>query len=333
MNRILRTLLGLSLAAAPLHAQVDEQPAAGPPPVQAVQLEGVRPLHRVGHVLLGGQPDEVAFEALVNDGVGTVIDLRRPSEGRGFDQAEVMDVLGIEYVLLGFGGPDPLSDAIFDRARAAMRSTENGDVLLHCASSNRVGAVWLTRRVLDEGVDWAVALEEAHRVGLSSDPMEAAARTYVLGAGNQELGRVKEQIRGEFPTVPGTSVRELAARMQAAKAPLLLDARSRNEFAVSHIPGSTRAETSEAALQALGDSAKDREVVVYCSVGYRSARLAQELRGAGYSAVVNLEGSIFEWANTGHTVHSDGKPAKTVHPFNAEWGRLLKPELRAKLAH
>ena len=43
--------------------------------------------------------------------------------------------------------------------------------------------------------------------------------------------------------------------------------------------------------------AKDAPIVTYCSVGYRSGKMAERLQAAGYTNVRNLEGSIFKWAN------------------------------------
>lgn len=301
-----------------------------PAPIEQLALEGVSRIHRVGHVLLAGQPDEVAFESLANEGTTRVIDLRRPTEDRGFDQAEVMGVLELDYVTLPVGSPDDLTDALFDEARRLLREHDDGrkgDVLLHCASSNRVGAVWLTRRVLDEGVPLEQAVEEARRTGLRSEALEKAARAYILGAGKKDLGALKLEIRGKLPEVAGIDVPALAQRLERGDAPLLLDVRADEEFAVSHLPGARHAASLADALAALEGEPKDREVVLYCSVGYRSGYRAQELMEAGFTRVKNLEGSIFEWANTGHTVLRDGKPVREVHPYDHTWGRLLEREL------
>ena len=51
--------------------------------------------------------------------------------------------------------------------------------MLHCASGNRVGAVWLAYRVLDEGLEPGAALEEARTIGLRSAGYEERALEYV----------------------------------------------------------------------------------------------------------------------------------------------------------
>ena len=59
--------------------------------------------------------------------------------------------------------------------------------------------------------------------------------------------------------------------------------------------------------------------------------MAQRLSEAGFTNVVNLEGSIFEWANQGHPVYREDRAVALVHPYDAVWGLLLKKDLRAPL--
>lgn len=304
-------------------------------PLVPVDLEGVEPIHRTGAVLLAGQPTVEAFGELRDRGVNLVIDLRQPGEARGFDQAELMKTLGLRYELLPIGGSHPLTDATFDRVRFLLREHDpaQGEVLLHCASSNRVGAVWATARVLDQGVRPEVAFQEAEKAGLRSAGLKEAAQHYILGAGNQELGAFKLKIRKDYPSVPRLGVDALEAQLAApASAPLMLDVRAQEEYAVSHLPGALNASTIEGVRSALAETSKDRAVVLYCSVGLRSARMAKRLLDDGRSNVRNLEGSIFEWANAGKAVYRGTERASLVHPFDKKWGELLKPELRAPLA-
>ena len=240
----------------------------------------------------------------------------------------------MRYEVLGFGGSTPLTDEIFDGVRSLLadhREAGEGEALLHCASSNRVGAVWASARVLDQGVPLETALAEARRAGLRSPALEEIAVNYILGAGKQELGAAKREVREKYPDVVGISARELEVRLaKDGPAPLLLDVRQPAEYEVSHLRGAHRAATIQEAQARLADSPRDREVVVYCSVGMRSAALAEALTKAGYTNVRNLEGSIFEWANTGRAVYRGDKAVREVHPFDEKWGRLLDEELHAK---
>lgn len=139
------------------------------------------------------------------------------------------------------------------------------------------------------------------------------------------------QIRSQFPAVRHIGTRELARRMEGGRTnrTVLLDVREPGEFAVSHIRGARRAVNRKEALAALSSTPKDTPIVAYCSVGYRSARLAMALHAAGYTNIVNLRGSIFQWANEGRPLYRGRKEVKTVHPYDLVWGQLLERDLRA----
>ena len=138
-------------------------------------------------------------------------------------------------------------------------------------------------------------------------------------------------VRQAFPEVPQMSTQELAAMRADDTAPdiVLLDARSAAEFKVSHLPGAVLASNTRMALEALEARGPPRTVVVYCSVGYRSSRLAEKLRARGIENVYNLEGSLFQWANDGRPLYRGGERVYEAHPYDEEWGRLLDRRLWA----
>jgi rhodanese-related sulfurtransferase len=139
---------------------------------------------------------------------------------------------------------------------------------------------------------------------------------------------LKTEIREKFPAVRQVPVDELATRLEGEQPPLLIDVRKPEEYAVSHLPGAINASGREL-VSLLEREATGRDVVLYCSVGYRSSRDAQSLAKKGFDNVANLEGSIFEWANNGHAVVRGDEVVQEVHPFNQEWGALLDAKLRA----
>lgn len=136
---------------------------------------------------------------------------------------------------------------------------------------------------------------------------------------------INHWIRRSFPGVAAITPQELVAWQHdpTRPQPLLLDSRGAEEFAVSHLPGALSAPDLAAALAL--DLPTDRPVVVYCSVGYRSARLAQQLQRQGRWPVFNLQGSLFQWVNHGYPICQQGQPTRAVHPYNWLWGRLLQP--------
>lgn len=135
---------------------------------------------------------------------------------------------------------------------------------------------------------------------------------------------LRSGIELRYPQVAWVTVDELRAFDDV----VLLDARMLEEFAVSHLEGASRIDPDHPNLRALRVP-RDARVVVYCSVGWRSAAIADRLRRAGYARVYNLDGGIFEWANRGLPVVRGGERVLAVHPFDATWGRLLRRELHA----
>ena len=134
---------------------------------------------------------------------------------------------------------------------------------------------------------------------------------------------VKELVHRRFPGVQSVSSDKLANWLAGdMPPPVLIDVREREEYEVSHLPNAQHLPTFEAIQQA--DTPTDATLVLYCSVGYRSARLAQQLQDNGYKNVMNLDGSIFEWYNQGRPVVVDGQRVKQVHPYSRTWGVLLE---------
>lgn len=154
--------------------------------------------------------------------------------------------------------------------------------------------------------------------------------TRLLSAQGIGWGLVNAKIHHKFPGVPRMQTSELAERLKNSQQPkpVLLDVRTKAEFAVSHLAGAIRlkpgADVTGLSLP------KDKPIVTYCSVGYRSAAMAKKLRDAGYSAVTNLEGSIFRWANENRPLVRENQPTDKVHPYNAVWGRLVDKAHRAE---
>lgn len=143
---------------------------------------------------------------------------------------------------------------------------------------------------------------------------------------------LKRLIRRKYPTVQSLTTQELAQWHKSQQPqPILLDARNAAEYELSHLQQARHIDPQQPDLSALPQSL-ETPIVVYCSVGYRSAKIATKLTEAGYTHVYNLEGSIFQWVNEGRLVFQDDNNVTTqVHPYDRRWGQLLKPKYRAKL--
>ena len=129
---------------------------------KVVELGTVSP---VGGVTSAGQPDKAALEVFAEAGYATVIDLRGEGEDRGFDEAAVVQELGLHYVILPIESGDAIS---FDNARKLDELLQGypGPALIHCASANRVGALLALRASL-HGADDETALAQGIEGGLT----------------------------------------------------------------------------------------------------------------------------------------------------------------------
>ena len=141
---------------------------------------------------------------------------------------------------------------------------------------------------------------------------------------------VKVQIRNAYPSVPQVTVDELHDRLVRGEKIILIDAREPEEYEVSHLKGASQASRSRTAAALIDHRGSSVPVVVYCSVGFRSSALADGLISAGFTNTANLEGSIFEWGNSGHPVYRGTQAVEVIHPYNPKWGTLLDAELRWK---
>ncbi len=146
---------------------------------------------------------------------------------------------------------------------------------------------------------------------------------------------VIKNIRNEFPDVRHTSTDELYSWLADSKggSVILVDAREKEEFQVSHIPGARHIPYNENSLNSLMNLNQDSLIVVYCSVGYRSSILARKLQGIGFTRVYNLEGSIFKWANEERPLEQNGNMVQKVHPYSPYWGKLLEIEYHADVGY
>jgi len=131
-------------------------------------------------VACGGATEVAALDALKKDGFKTVINLRVATEpGANIEENQARaKALGLNYVHLPFSGgsPDP---KVVDAFLATIADKANQPVFVHCASANRVGTVWLAKRVLQDNYSIEKATEEAKAIGLSNPGLEKFALQYI----------------------------------------------------------------------------------------------------------------------------------------------------------
>lgn len=130
---------------------------------------------------------------------------------------------------------------------------------------------------------------------------------------------LRSMLKQDVPTI---SVSELA---QMPVKPMLLDAREKREYAVSHLPGARWIGYETFRIESLQNIPKHTPLVIYCSIGVRSEKIGRQLQAAGFTQVKNLYGSLFEWVNQGHPVEkTPGIATQEVHAYSRVWGVWLQ---------
>jgi uncharacterized protein (TIGR01244 family) len=148
---------------------------------QKMERPGITNYTKVDAVVAcGGATEAGALEALKNDGFQAVINLREATEaGANIEEnAAKAKALGLNYIHLPLNGQSPQAKTV-DDFLSAVSNTANHPVFIHCGSANRVGAVWLIKRVLKDGWTVPKATEEAKIIGLRSAPLEQFALKYI----------------------------------------------------------------------------------------------------------------------------------------------------------
>lgn len=121
--------------------------------------------------------------------------------------------------------------------------------------------------------------------------------------------------------VPLIGVDELKAKQNEVK---IFDAREKEEYEVSHIPGAVFLGNDHFDEKSLQGISKNTPIVLYCSVGYRSEKIGERLQKLGFKNVKNLYGSIFEWINQGNAVvDKNGKSTRKIHTYDKNWSQWV----------
>lgn len=176
------SLLALAGTPAPAGAA-----APGAPQAAAAQAEegpaGVVNYTRVDATVAcaGATPPEAMAE-LKERGFAAVINFRTAGEqGATVDAGQAAaEAAGLKYYHLPFR---QASAEVAEQFLETVSDPANQPVFIHCGSANRVGAMWLIKRVRLDGWSPDEALAEAELIGLRSPALREFALDYVRDGG------------------------------------------------------------------------------------------------------------------------------------------------------
>lgn len=152
--------------------------SAGP---QTPQIEGVKNYTKVdASIGCAGATDPKAMAALAAAGYKTVLSLREATEeGANIDESRAAaEAAGLKYINLPFksSAPDP---KVADEFLKVVGDTTHQPLFIHCGTANRVGALWLIKRMVADKWTEDKALAEAKSIGLTSAALQKFALDYV----------------------------------------------------------------------------------------------------------------------------------------------------------
>lgn len=134
---------------------------------------------------------------------------------------------------------------------------------------------------------------------------------------SQIVKSMATSVTKQFPNIKHISIEELD-KLNADNY-ILVDVRSPNELNVSMIPNAITQEQFEKNI----DSYKNKKVISYCTIGYRSSKFTKLIQNKGIDSF-NLKESILGWAMRERPLINKGKETKEVHVYSDAWNFLPK---------
>ena len=117
-------------------------------------------------ICTGGRPRPRHLHQARDGGVKAVISLCAPSECSDYDEASLVTGLGMRYLNIPVAGPGDLTLANARALADALRDARGGAVFVHCASGNRVGALFALKARYIDGLGVAQSIVIGRSAGL-----------------------------------------------------------------------------------------------------------------------------------------------------------------------
>lgn len=147
---------------------------------QGQELPPIRNFLRVNdQFCTGGQPRLEHLEQLKKDGIKAIVNLRTPNEHRADEEEAKAKELGLRYFNIPVVYREPKDEQVTEFLKIT-DDPANRPAFIHCTAAIRVGAFWMIRRVMRDGLSIDEAEKEAQQVGLREAPhLNEFARNYI----------------------------------------------------------------------------------------------------------------------------------------------------------
>lgn len=126
---------------------------------------------------------------------------------------------------------------------------------------------------------------------------------------------------GEGPRQAGFIDQETLLQRLADADPdlLMLDVRTPDEYAAGHIAGAINIAYDQLPARAAElASARDKDIVLYCRSGRRTAIAVEALRRAGFTRLLHLDGDMLAWQAARRPLAVSSQPAIASAPADED---------------
>lgn len=129
-------------------------------------------------ILTGGQPTLQQLEQAKQAGYRTIVNLRPAAEMSEWSEEDKALQLGFNYVSIPVAGSSGLTTENTEKLHAVLENPANYPLIVHCASGNRVGALFALHaaryedKTVEEAIRWG---KTAGLTGLESEVRQRLA--------------------------------------------------------------------------------------------------------------------------------------------------------------
>ena len=143
--------------------------------------------------------------------------------------------------------------------------------------------------------------------------IDASAQMLTDKEKRNQIEQMYESYKKSFPRVSDVSPKE-AMELRKNQKVVFVDVREAREQEVSMLPGAL---TREEFLKNM-PRYKGEIIVGYCTISYRSGKLAKKLSKRGVT-MLNLRGGILAWVHDGGKVYDRYGETKKIHVYGRKW--------------
>lgn len=150
-------------------------------------------------------------------------------------------------------------------------------------------------------------------VVLVASPLPCIAQPLSDAQKSQRVTAMYADYREDFPGIEEIEAADAMALLGDPDV-VFVDVREPEEQAVSTIPGAVTGRV----FLADPERYRGQRIIGYCTISYRSGKLAARLDRKGIT-LVNLKGGLLAWVHAGGPLARGSRPVQEMHVYGRKW--------------